>query len=116
MYLIIEGHSKVKTYGQADEASAHSPKIVPVLPTEDPVITHVGSEAPMVEHLHKKGMEGKFEKLAVKTETKGEEVKMDGLLSFIDSSLGDFLRAEEDDENSVLEVNVEKKNKSEAKN
>lgn len=106
MYLIIEGHSKVKTYGQGDEA--HAPKIVPVIPTEDPVVTHVGSESPMVKHLHST-KEEKSEKLKTKKETiKKEEMKMDGLLSFIDSSLGDFLRNDDgDEENSVLEVNVE---------
>lgn len=101
MYLIIEGHSKVKTYGQGDEEGMHAPKIVPVVPTEDSVITHVGSEEPMVKHLHKKMEKLTKEDITSKESSEGGE-QMGGLLSFIDSSLGDFLRAEEED-NSVLE-------------
>ncbi|EDW28726.1 GL18792 [Drosophila persimilis] len=37
MYLIIEGHSKVKTYGQ-NELDPHSPKIVPVISKREPVV------------------------------------------------------------------------------
>lgn len=119
MYLIIEGHSKVKTYGQGDEEGIHAPKIVPVVPTEDSVITHVGSEEPMVRHLHKKAsalkeVEKKTKASVVEKEEgekkkKSEENNMGGLLSFIENSMGDFLKADEDDENSVLEFNVEKK-------
>lgn len=118
--MIIEGHSKVKTYGQGDEEAMHAPKVVPVVPTEDSVITHVGSESQMVRHLHNKNgkliMEsGKGEKELKEEnkETKGEKVEspmMGGLLSLIDSSLGDFLKDNEEGENSVLEFNVEKKN------
>lgn len=111
MYLIIEGHSKVKTYGQSDEEGAHAPKIVPVVPTEDSVITHVEQDQPMVKHLHKKMM--MEEKKSKEAAGKGEDSKMSGLLSFIDSSFGDFLKAE-DEENSVLEINVEKKKQEKA--
>lgn len=114
MYLIIEGHSKVKTYGQGDEESAHAPKIVPVSPTEEAVITHVGTEhMPMVRHLHKKTSDEQEVKLTknkeklTESEAKEEKSKMGGLLGFIDSSLSDFMRAEEED-NSVLEDSEEK--------
>lgn len=113
MYLIIEGHSNVKKYGGPEEL--HAPKIVPVVPTEDSVITHVGSEQPMVRHLHKKTEAIKEESGTGKTkgklagdgkgkekDSREEKKHMGGLLSFIDSSLGDFLRAEEED-NSVLD-------------
>lgn len=111
MYLIIEGHSKVKNYGQADEEGMHMPKIVPVVPTEESVITHVGSDEPMVKHLHRKGdmkSEEKEEEKEKRSQLKSGLGKESGggLLSFIDSSLGDFMRAEEedmDDDNSVLD-------------
>ena len=121
MYLIIEGHSKVKTYGQGDEEGMHAPKIVPVKPTEEAVVTHVGEEEmPMVKHLHKKAPLMKEEK-KVKGAGEGKEKKAKGgdggLLSFIDSSLGDFFKGgmgesgEEDREevNQVLEESVQKK-------
>ncbi|KAL9923452.1 uncharacterized protein ACN2A1_001586 isoform 1-T3 [Glossina fuscipes fuscipes] len=37
MYLIIEGHSKVKTYGKG-ELDPHKPKIVPIIPKREPVV------------------------------------------------------------------------------
>ncbi|XP_041449755.1 mucin-5AC [Drosophila obscura] len=60
MYLIIEGHSKVKTYGQ-NELDPHSPKIVPVISKREPVVRIADPnekrgtvETFQVKHLHTK--------------------------------------------------------------
>ncbi|XP_034129637.1 mucin-5AC [Drosophila guanche] len=60
MYLIIEGHSKVKTYGQ-NELDPHSPKIVPVISKREPVVRTADPnekrgtvETFQVKHLHTK--------------------------------------------------------------
>ncbi|XP_017056525.2 mucin-6 [Drosophila ficusphila] len=60
MYLIIEGHSKVKTYGQ-NELDPHSPKIVPVISKREPVVRIADPnekrgtvESYQVKHLHTK--------------------------------------------------------------
>ncbi|XP_064535231.1 mucin-2 [Drosophila montana] len=60
MYLIIEGHSKVKTYGQ-NELDPHSPKIVPVISKREPVVRIADPneqrgtvETYQVKHLHTK--------------------------------------------------------------
>ncbi|KAH8403177.1 hypothetical protein KR222_006399 [Zaprionus bogoriensis] len=62
MYLIIEGHSKVKTYGQ-NELDPHSPKIVPVISKREPVVRIADPneqrgtvETYQVKHLHTKTM------------------------------------------------------------
>ncbi|XP_061399289.1 mucin-2 [Musca vetustissima] len=60
MYLIIEGHSKVKTYGK-DELDPHKPKIVPVISSREPVVRRADPnekrgtpETFQVKHLHSK--------------------------------------------------------------
>ncbi|XP_075152324.1 uncharacterized protein LOC142226290 [Haematobia irritans] len=60
MYLIIEGHSKVKTYGK-DELDPHKPKIVPVISSREPVVRRADPnekrgtpETFEVKHLHTK--------------------------------------------------------------
>ncbi|XP_073822214.1 uncharacterized protein [Musca autumnalis] len=60
MYLIIEGHSKVKTYGK-DELDPHKPKIVPVISSREPVVRMADPneqrgtpETFQVKHLHSK--------------------------------------------------------------
>ncbi|XP_065356003.1 mucin-5AC [Calliphora vicina] len=60
MYLIIEGHSKVKTYGK-DELDPHKPKIVPIIPKREPVVRMADPnekrgtpETFLVKHLHTK--------------------------------------------------------------
>lgn len=89
MYLIIQGHSKVKTYGQQYEnvTDRHAPKMVPIVATKDPVITHVvnkddtGNEM-NVPHL--------FEKNDVKEENSTDSTTMDSLLSLLDTSFSGF--------------------------
>lgn len=109
MYLIIQGHSKVKTYGQPDGNGKMQPKIVPVASTVDPVVTHVVSEHENgqkyeVKHLHKK-QEDKEPLLGpITRETSMASMKknatatptMSSLLSLLDSSFGDFLLTNEE--------------------
>lgn len=86
MYLIIQGHSKVKTYGGEqliNQTLNHSPKMVPIPTERNPVISHVVSKdarghVMQVEHLHK-----------MPTQTNATAV--DSLLSLLDSSLMGFL-------------------------
>lgn len=121
MYLIIEGHSKVKTYGQQDGIIGRTqPKIVPVASTVDPVIEHVVSKDEdgrtfEVKHLHTKQEE--FTTLSSArlkansgAATNSTSSSMDSLLSLLDTSFGDYLNNEEElvrqDEN--MEINSEK--------
>lgn len=98
MYLIIQGHSKVKTYGQNVNGSVSIPKIVPVSSTTDPVIKHVVSDDEdvrtyEVKHLHKKQIIPSSIKLDLKQnqETKTNTTStMGSLLSLLDTSFGDF--------------------------
>ncbi|XP_037958842.1 mucin-5AC [Teleopsis dalmanni] len=60
MYLIIEGHSKVKTYGK-NEIDPHQPKIVPIIPKREPIVRIADPnekrgtvETFQVKHLHTK--------------------------------------------------------------
>lgn len=60
MYLIIQGHSKVKTYGidkSGGKSVKNEPKMVPVGGTTDSIVNHVTSDTKttvyQVKHLHK---------------------------------------------------------------
>lgn len=60
MYLIIEGHSKVKSYGK-NEIDPHQPKIVPIIPKREPIVRVADPnekrgtvETFQVKHLHTK--------------------------------------------------------------
>ncbi|XP_058980736.1 mucin-2 [Musca domestica] len=75
MYLIIEGHSKVKTYGK-DELDPHKPKIVPVISSREPVVRRADPnekrgtpETFQVKHLHTKTTEA-MEKITTSTTVK----------------------------------------------
>lgn len=104
MYLIIEGHSKVKKYGGPTTASVrHEPKFVPVQSTIDPVVTRVVNEDDdgkyEVRHLHYKQptleeMEATTEIATTATSSKKPSVTQ-GLLSLLDTSFGDFFSAKE---------------------
>lgn len=108
MYLIIQGHSKVKTYGQLNEniTDRHAPKMVPIVATKDPVIAHVvnkddtGNEM-NIPHLH--------EKNDVKVENSTDSTAMNSLLSFLDTSFSGFFLS---DKNSNEKAKVEKDDKS----
>lgn len=94
MYLIIEGHSKVKTYGQNDNSTVrkHIPKIVPIKAAEESIIKHVVSEddtghAMEVMHLHTTQ--------PPTPSTTPSPSAMGDLLSLLDSSLGNFFLGED---------------------
>lgn len=105
MYVIIQGHSKVKTYGPkpANLTDKHVPKMVPVVSTKDPVVSHVVSEDEKgnsleVMHLHKATQSPstlpiKHSKTKSKNKNKPEKKPastMDNLLSLLDTSFGGF--------------------------
>lgn len=80
MYLIIEGHSKVKTYGK-DELDPHKPKIVPIIPKREPVIRIADPnekrgtpETFQVRHLHTKPIETTTFKIPIKTTTANSSI------------------------------------------
>lgn len=110
MYLIIEGHSKVKTYGRKDDLNInkHPPRIVTISSTEDPVIRHVvnqddtGSEL-KVEHLHTK-----IDK-SIPIEKKQPANTMDSLLSLLDSSFGNLLIDEDTQTDSPQTIDSNEK-------
>lgn len=100
MYLIIQGHSKVKTYGpdgssntkRTDKAEA---KMVPVVAKDDPIVKHIVSldsnEAEIqVKHLHKLRENDSKTKSATSKPTKKVATPMVSLLSLLDSSLASF--------------------------
>lgn len=100
MFLIIQGHSKVKTYGpdggSGKNADKHEAKMVPVTVHDDPIVKHVvaldtnGNEI-QVKHLHKVHTpEPKPKTTSTKTNKKGANSAMDSLLSLLDSSLANF--------------------------
>lgn len=110
MYLIIEGHSKVKTYGQSDDnAKKPAAKIVPVdSSANNPVVKHVMAENDRgieieVKHLHRR----------TKSENKNEGMNMirdnsnntmNSLLSLLDTTFGDFF-VDDDSVKTQLEKN-----------
>lgn len=96
-YMIIQGHSKVKTYSghqpSANVTVKHSPKIVPVESIRDPIIKHVVSDDFKAEKMHV---------MVNSTQTKSKapfkkyssNSTMDGLLSLLDSSLGFLMNSD----------------------
>lgn len=99
MFLIIQGHSKVKTYGPDDsdkKPEKHEVKMVPVTVNEDPIVKHVvsldtnGSEIG-VKHLHKLHTPEPKPKASLnRPNKKVTNSPMDSLLSLLDSSLANF--------------------------
>ncbi|XP_055299338.1 uncharacterized protein LOC129566954 [Sitodiplosis mosellana] len=100
MYLIIQGHSKVKTYGadQYDKKpEKHEPKMVPVTVKDDLIVKHLvstdqnGNEF-QVKHLHKLHTpEVKTKTSSTKTTKKpSNSPMMDSLLSLLDTSWANF--------------------------
>lgn len=117
MYLIIEGHSKVKTYGLRDEEAKHIPKMVPVKSKNNPVINHVVSEDDngteiIVKHLHQKQDDKKIDDKSSKLENK--KSTMDNLLSFLD--FGGFMAGDQGDAEDDVIVKKQKKSKRSIKN
>lgn len=100
MYLIIQGHSKVKTYGadQTDKKpEKHEPKMVPVTVKDDLIVKHMiatdssGNEL-QVKHLHKLHTPEVKPKISTTKATKKpvNSPMMDSLLSLLDTSLASF--------------------------
>lgn len=90
--LIIEGHSKVKTYGlKGDDDIGNLPKIRPVQANENPVVERVtnieGSPEFHVKHLKKES------KVSKKTD-EGKKSSMTSLLSLLEGSFGNLLSDE----------------------
>lgn len=100
MYLIIQGHSKVKTYGadQRDKKpEKHEVKMVPVTVKDDLVVKHLvttdqnGNEI-QVKHLHKLHTPEVKPKTSANKPTKkpSNSPMMDSLLSLLDTSWANF--------------------------
>jgi hypothetical protein len=92
--LIIEGHSKVKTYGlknDDDEIANNLPKIRPVKANENPVVDRITNEedGPEFNAKHKK---------ATKKTDDGKKSAMTSLLSLLDGSFGNLLSDDSVDE------------------
>ncbi|XP_063702923.1 uncharacterized protein LOC134832726 [Culicoides brevitarsis] len=122
MSLVIEGHSKVKTYkpGQFDPKEKHRPVLVPIQ-SADPIQRRVinteeNGVALEVKHLHsseeKKSETKKIELTTPKSpekklEKEGKEEKsaFSSLLSFLDTSFGDLVVQEESSEEQLDEEN-----------
>lgn len=102
MSLVIEGHSKVKTYkpGQFDPKEKHRPVLIPVTPLGDPInrrIVNTEEDGKIIEvkHLHSKE-ERKSE--TKKVENHQEKSAISSLLSFLDTSFGSLVIQEESSE------------------
>lgn len=111
-HLIIEGHSKVKTYGLNDASVERNlPKIRSIQPKGDPVVRHVTNtdESPEFhpKHLHspKKDPNKYFQK-----QDQNKKSAMSNLLSLLDGSFGKYL---ENDNESEAKVVKNKKENSE---
>lgn len=102
MYLIIQGHSKVKTYGGQQTVNGtirHSAKMVPVETSRDPVVTHVVSEEEdgnvmKVAHMHKTSQNNDA-KHQTSIDRKKTNSTVDSLLSLLDSSFMGFFMNDE---------------------
>lgn len=98
LYLIIQGHSKVKTYGaeNVDNAKAkHEPKMVPVTTNKDPVVKHVVSQDSrgneiQVKHLHKIQTPIAKVKSTTPSTKRVTNSPVDSLLSLLDKSFAGF--------------------------
>lgn len=110
MYLIIQGHSKVKTYGPdaSVKPEKHEAKMVPVTAQDDPVVKHIVSLDPkgaelQVKHLHKLQASDAKIKTGTPKPTKKINSPMDSLLSLLDSSLGNFAFNSKETKYKVIE-------------
>lgn len=114
MYLIIEGHSKVKTYGQSDDnAGKPVAKIVPVdSSAKNPVVKHVIAENDRgvqieVKHLHRRS-KGEIKDDGKNMIRDNSNNTMNSLLSLLDTTFGDYFM--DDDSVKVQHENATKKN------
>lgn len=108
MSLVIEGHSKVKTYkpGHFDPKERHRPVLVPITPEGDPIqrrIVNTEEDGGVLEvkHLHssvEKKSETKKIELDKKENVTTEKSAISSLLSFLDTSFGGLVVQEESSE------------------
>ena len=114
-YLIIEGHSKVKKYGPNDNSSmSRAPIIVPVEATQDPVIRHVINSREdatkfTVKHLHTKPS---TDRTVVEEKPDEQKSPMNSLLSFLDTSFGNFVLDDEKTETNRIDARAMKQPKT----
>jgi hypothetical protein len=85
--LIIEGHSKVKTYGSKndDPLGGSMPKIRPIQPKENPIVEHV---------IDDEDSRPEYGRQKIKKEA-NKQTAMTSLLSLLDGSFGNFLGGED---------------------
>lgn len=93
MNLIIQGHSRVKTYGQGTDEK--NPKIIEVKSAENPVINRVVSKDENgiqydVKHLHTNNS-NKTISASINSTAEESDSPVAGLLSLLDFSFDDFL-------------------------
>lgn len=125
MHLIIQGHSKVKTYGidkNGSKTGKSEPKMIPVGSNTDPVVKHITSDdvkanTIQVKHLHKihtTQAPNKFKTTA--NANKGLlDASVDSLFGLLNSSLGFSLDDSNSDESFEELVKVNSTKASEVK-
>lgn len=110
--LIIEGHSKVKTYGlkNDDIIESNLPKIRPIIAKENPIVERVthSDEGPEFHVKHLSSNQKGQNKLKKPEEDK--KSAMTSLLSLLNSSFGNFLSDESIDNMQYESENKIKKN------
>lgn len=106
LYLIIQGHSKVKTYGieskqskNENKQSKNEPKLIPVGGDTDPVIRHVASDDTnsniiQIKHLHKTRAPETKTRTTQNPNKNLLNSSMSSLLSLLDSPFGFTLGGE----------------------
>ncbi|EAT47224.1 AAEL001671-PA [Aedes aegypti] len=110
LYLIIEGHSKVKTYGlNNNDTLMQLPKMVPVVGSSDPIIRHVVNrdETGDVLNIPRITMNPVMtstmspEAMSSSEETSEEKSAVNSLLSLLGSSFGDYFSDKDANGNSI---------------
>ncbi|XP_055548718.1 uncharacterized protein LOC129732168 [Wyeomyia smithii] len=117
LYLIIEGHSKVKTYGLNNNNTLMlPPKMVPVVGSKDPVVRRVinrgesGAEME-VPHITMKPTTT-TSSFSSDEESSAEKSAIDSLLGLLDSSFGGYLLRGDSAVNSIDSTEGDKDSKS----
>ncbi|XP_062546302.1 uncharacterized protein LOC134212448 [Armigeres subalbatus] len=111
LYLIIEGHSKVKTYGlNNNDTLMQLPKMVPVVGAKDPIVRHVvnrdevGGAATIPRITMNPVMTSTMAPVMISVseeETSAEKSAVDSLLSLLGSSFGDYFSSKDANGNSI---------------
>lgn len=121
LYLIIEGHSKVKTYGlNNNDTLMQLPKMVPVVGSEDPIIRHVVNrdQTGDVVNIPRITMNPVMtttmasDALSSSEETSEEKSAVNSLLSLLGSSFGDYFSDKDANGNSIDSAEIDKDSKS----